>query len=222
MRDPDYDVIVVGGGAPGEHCTGALAARGHRVAVVERELVGGECSYWACIPSKSLLRPGEAVQEARDAGGGPRSTFKRRWRGVTTWFPTIPMPARSNGWRTGASTCCAARVAWLAREWSRSTASGIPPSTSSWRPARIRSSRRSPGSASSRACGAAARRLAWRPSPAGCWYLVVGRQALSWRKSCAVSAAKRYSSRALTGCFPASRRRWEMGSARPCAKTESS
>lgn len=70
-----FDAVVVGMGPGGEHAAYRLLGAGKSVAVVERELIGGECSYWACIPSKTLIRPPEARGEARRAAGVSEPTL---------------------------------------------------------------------------------------------------------------------------------------------------
>ena len=67
--EEEYDVVILGGGPIGQNAAERATAAGLRVAVVERELVGGECSYWACVPSKALLRPVLAVADARRVDG---------------------------------------------------------------------------------------------------------------------------------------------------------
>jgi dihydrolipoamide dehydrogenase len=69
--DERFDAVVIGAGPGGEVAVSRLAAAGLRVALAERELIGGECAYWGCIPSKTLLRPAEVrVQATRTAGTG--------------------------------------------------------------------------------------------------------------------------------------------------------
>jgi pyruvate/2-oxoglutarate dehydrogenase complex dihydrolipoamide dehydrogenase (E3) component len=69
MSEREFDVIVVGAGPAGEVLAGRTAAAGLETAIVEPELIGGECSYWACMPSKALLRPGELMAETRRVPG---------------------------------------------------------------------------------------------------------------------------------------------------------
>jgi pyruvate/2-oxoglutarate dehydrogenase complex dihydrolipoamide dehydrogenase (E3) component len=69
MSERTVDAVVLGGGVSGEVCAGRLAAGGLETAIVESHLIGGECSYYACMPSKGLLRPGELLAEARRIPG---------------------------------------------------------------------------------------------------------------------------------------------------------
>ena len=89
-----YDVIVLGAGPVGQNAAARTRAAGLSVVIVERELVGGECSYWGCIPSKALLRPVIAIADARriegareaiDGSIAPAGVFGRRDRYVTNW-----------------------------------------------------------------------------------------------------------------------------------------
>jgi dihydrolipoamide dehydrogenase len=71
MTDKAYDAIVLGAGPAGEVVAGRLADAGWKVAIVEKDLVGGECSYYACMPSKALLRPADVLAEAKRIPGVP-------------------------------------------------------------------------------------------------------------------------------------------------------
>ena len=103
MQANEFDVIVIGAGPAGENVADVAQKNGLRTAIVERELVGGECSYWACMPSKALLRPGEVIDSANrtpgvtgatldiDAALERRNALSSNWddEGQVSWLDSV-------------------------------------------------------------------------------------------------------------------------------------
>jgi len=104
MSDQEYDVIVIGAGPTGENVADRARRGGLSVAVAESELVGGECSYWACIPSKALLRPAAALAAARAVDGSRQA--------VTGELDAAAVLARRTGFTHGWSDD-SGQVKWL-------------------------------------------------------------------------------------------------------------
>ena len=96
----EFDVVVIGAGAVGENVADRVVQGGLSVVLVEAELVGGECSYWACMPSKALLRPGTALHGAQTTPGAKESvtrTPRRRRRAEATGLVHEQLAGRQPG-----------------------------------------------------------------------------------------------------------------------------
>ena len=195
----EFDVIVIGAGPAGEVAAGRCADRGLAVAIVERELVGGECAYWGCMPSKTLIRPGDVLAAARRVPGAaravtgradPEATFGSRNRITGDWDDAGALP-----WLEDRGVAVVRGIGRLAGErrvdvevsdGDGRSLSADGRSCSPREPAPR--SRRCPGSATSGRGTTAA-----RPRPgrclAACSCSAVARSASSWPKRSGASAA---------------------------------
>ena len=91
----EFDVVVIGAGPASEAAAGRCADGGLSVALVERELVSGECSYWGCVPSKTLIRPGDVLAAARRVSGAREAVM----RGVDVAAALAQRDYMTSGWK---------------------------------------------------------------------------------------------------------------------------
>jgi dihydrolipoamide dehydrogenase len=152
MAGDAYDVIVIGAGPTGENVADRAIRGGLTAVIVESELVGGECSYWACMPSKALLRPVGAVAEARALRGvtgarlelagvlARRDSFTHDWKddGQVEWLQRAKIDlVRGHGRLTGERTVSAGDVTLTARQAvvvATGTDAVVPPALAGVRP----------------------------------------------------------------------------------------
>lgn len=90
----EFDVVVIGAGPAGETAAGRYSDGGLSVALVERELVGGECSYWGCIPSRTLIRPGDVLAAARRVPGAREAVTQ----GIDVTAALAQRDVMTSGW----------------------------------------------------------------------------------------------------------------------------
>ena len=119
MNERSFDIVVIGAGVAGREAARRLADAGLSVAIVEADLVGGECPFWACMPSKALLRPGEALAEARRIPGAAEAAtgdldveavLARRDDVIHHLEDSSYLP----GFETAASSSCDSKGVWTA------------------------------------------------------------------------------------------------------------
>jgi len=164
-----FDVIIIGMGVGGEAAAGRLLKAGRRVAIIERELIGGECAYWACIPSKTLLRGPEVRAEASRAAGVATPAID--WPGLRDYHDYMVRhlddAAQVRGYEQAGATVIKARRGWLAlARWKR-TGNSWKPGMWLSRPGRSRCAPRSTALTGCR-CGRTGRPPRSVTSPAGC------------------------------------------------------
>ena len=226
MAEPELvDVVVVGLGVGGEEVAGRLAEAGLNVVGIERDLVGGECPYWGCVPSKMMIRAANALAEAHRVNELAGSAEVRpdwapvakriRAEATDTWDDKAAVDrftgkggrfVRGSGRLDGPNRVRVGDQVFEAR-FGVVLGTGTAP--------RYRRSTGWP----TRRTGPTTRPSRWKSCPGRCWCSAAARSGWSWRRCSPGSASGSPSSRPPTGCSPSRSRRRPRSPRRRCAPT---